>query len=121
MANQNQKYVDLLDEDTPIAGQKFGCISFVSPERIIKQREIFYFEEFVKQWSFIAAGRAFESYLHFLTIKYNIPFADLIDDYNQFVVDEESELRNALNVSDDYKTFVEKFDADLMDAFQKVS
>ena len=25
----NPKYVDLLDEDKPIAGQKFACISFV--------------------------------------------------------------------------------------------
>ena len=28
----NPKYVDLLDEDKPISGQKFACISFVSPE-----------------------------------------------------------------------------------------
>ena len=31
--------VDLLDEDRPIAEQKFVCLSFVSPEKIIKQRE----------------------------------------------------------------------------------
>jgi len=30
----NPKYVDLLEEDKPIAGQKFVCISFVSPEKI---------------------------------------------------------------------------------------
>ena len=40
--NVNSKYVDLLEEDKPIAGQKFACISFVSPEKIIKQKEIFY-------------------------------------------------------------------------------
>ena len=38
---ENPKYVDLLDEDKPIAGQKFCCVSFVSPEHIIKQREHF--------------------------------------------------------------------------------
>ena len=26
---ENPKYVDLLDEDKPIAGQKFCCVSFV--------------------------------------------------------------------------------------------
>ena len=46
----NPKYVDLLEEDKPIAGQKFVCVSFVSPEKILKQREMFYFEQFLKKW-----------------------------------------------------------------------
>ena len=36
---KNPKYVDLLEEDKPIAGQKFVCVSFVSPENILKQKE----------------------------------------------------------------------------------
>ena len=36
--NENPKYADLLEEDKLIAGQKFVCLSFVSPEHIIKQR-----------------------------------------------------------------------------------
>ena len=35
----NKRYVDLLDVDKPIAGQGFGCYSFISPEKILKQRE----------------------------------------------------------------------------------
>ena len=35
--NNKTKYVDLLEEDKPIAGQKFTCISFVSPEKYIKK------------------------------------------------------------------------------------
>ena len=46
------KYIDLLDEDNPVAGQKFVCLSFVSPEKIIKQREEYLFEKFVEQWQF---------------------------------------------------------------------
>jgi hypothetical protein len=44
--NQSQKkivklksdpsYVDVLSEDKPISGQKFGCFSFLSPEKILK-------------------------------------------------------------------------------------
>ena len=33
------KHVDLLDEDKPIANQKFVCISFVSPEKILEKKE----------------------------------------------------------------------------------
>ena len=59
MAKQNQKnsvtdapkyFVDLLNEDKPIAGQKFACVSFVSPEKILKQKNHFFFEEFLKGW-----------------------------------------------------------------------
>ena len=37
----NPKYIDLLEEDKPISSQKFVCVSFCSPEKIIKQKEMF--------------------------------------------------------------------------------
>ena len=43
---ENTKYVDLLDEDKPVAGQKFVCISFISPEQILKKKELFFFEKY---------------------------------------------------------------------------
>ena len=39
---ENTKYIDLLDEDKPIAGQKFACLSFISPEEIIKNKQLFF-------------------------------------------------------------------------------
>ena len=47
--DSNPKYIDLCDEDPPIAGQKFACLSFVSPEKILKKREVYIFEQFLKQ------------------------------------------------------------------------
>lgn len=38
----NPKYVDLCDEDQPIAGQKFACLSFVSPEKYYKSENYIY-------------------------------------------------------------------------------
>ena len=46
------KYIDLLDEDKPIAEQKFVCLSFVSPEKVIKNKGLFLFEQFTKQYNF---------------------------------------------------------------------
>ena len=48
----NKSYVDLLVEDKPISGQKFVCISFLSPEKILKQKQLFFFEEFLKHFDF---------------------------------------------------------------------
>ena len=32
--SNNPKYIDVLDEDKPVAGQKFVCVSFISPEKM---------------------------------------------------------------------------------------
>ena len=50
--SENPKYIDLLDEDKPLAGQKFACISFVSPEEIIKQKNLFFFSRVPKTLGF---------------------------------------------------------------------
>ena len=57
----NPKYVDLLEEDKSISGQKFVCVSFCSPEKILKQKELFYFEEFLKKWEFDKSMEKFVS------------------------------------------------------------
>ena len=49
---ENNKYVDLLDEDKPIAGQKFACLSFISPEKILKTKRIIYIWRIFKTMGF---------------------------------------------------------------------
>jgi hypothetical protein len=68
----NPKYIDLCDEDPPIAGQKFTCLSFISPEKILKKRELFLFEEFIKQWDFSKSMEKSLDFLNFLAYKYNL-------------------------------------------------
>ena len=36
------EHIDLLDEDKPIAEQKFVCLSFVSPEKILKDKNLYF-------------------------------------------------------------------------------
>ena len=62
----NKCYVDLLDEDRPIAGQAYFCASFISPEDIVKQRETYFFEQFVKTWEFAKSVEKFTQFLNFL-------------------------------------------------------
>ena len=40
---------DFLENDDPIPGQKYGCITFVSPDSMVEKRELFYMEEFFKK------------------------------------------------------------------------
>ena len=55
------KLVDLLEEDKPIAGQKFVCVSFVSPDKILKDKNMFLFQEFLKSWDFNKSRARIES------------------------------------------------------------
>jgi hypothetical protein len=40
---------DFLDIDSPIAGQNYVCLSFVSPEKTLKEKELFLFNKFMNQ------------------------------------------------------------------------
>lgn len=104
--SKNVNYVDLLEEDKPISGQKFACLSFVSPEDIIKQREHFFFEEFLKQWNYKKSMDVMLHFISFISYKYNLTFDKLNEDFQDFVKNEHSELMK-YNVNDDFKTFVD--------------
>lgn len=104
----NPKYIDLCDEDQPLAGQKFVCMSFISPEKILKKRETYLFEHFVKQWEFTKSMAKFSDFLQFLSFKYNLSIEDLMKDIADFSKEEEKNLREQCTVEDDYKNFLDK-------------
>ena len=108
----NPKYVDLLEEDKPIAGQKFVCVSFVSPENIIKQKQIFYFEQFLKKWDLNKSMEKFVQFINFVSFKYNISFDDLTNDFKEFVKEEKDTLSKT-SMEDDYKTFLDNNEEEL--------
>jgi hypothetical protein len=114
--SQNPKYVDLLEEDKAIAGQKFVCISFVSPEKILKMKEIFFFEEFLKKWDFSKSMDKFLQFLNFVSYKYNLKFDDITNDFKEFVKEEHANLTNS-SLEDDYKTFLDQNESELEDGF----
>jgi len=115
---KNPKYVDVLDEDETIAGQKFVCMSFVSPEKILKKREIYLFDNFVQQWDFTKSLSKFFDFLHFMAYKYNLKIDDLVADFNDFAKEEEIKIKS-VSVEDDYKTFLDKQEDALTTQFQK--
>ena len=48
MTDRELKEEDFLNNDMPIPGQNFVCLSFISPEKIIKNKELYYMHNFVK-------------------------------------------------------------------------
>ncbi len=114
----NPKYVDLLDEDKPIAGQKFTCISFVSPDSILKKKELFYFEEFLKHWDYTKGVQKFTAFLNFLSYKYSMNFDKVMTDFQEYIKSEEADLVKT-NIGDDYKNFLDAKEDDLEKVFNE--
>lgn len=112
----NPKYVDLLEVDKTIAGQTFGCFSFISPEKIIKQREMFFFEEFLKQWEMSKSMEKFHQFLNFVSFKYKLQFEEVMKDFEAFVKEERETIVNS-TIEDDYKTFLDKQEDELEKKF----
>jgi hypothetical protein len=112
----NPKYVDILEVDKPIAGQEFACFSFCSPEKILKQKEIFFFEEFLKNWEFHKSMDKFLQFLNFISYKYNVAFDDLNKDFDDFTQEEKAILAKS-NLSDDFKTYLDNNEDRLQKAF----
>jgi len=114
--SSNNKYVDLLEVDKPIAGQTFGCFSFISPEKILKQREMFFFEEFLKQWEMNKSMEKFHQFLNFISFKYKLQFEEVIKDFETFVKEERDTIIKS-SLEDDYKTFLDRDEDELEKKF----
>jgi len=114
----NPKYVDVLDEDAGIAGQKFTCISFLSPDKILEKRETFLFNKFVEQWDFTKSMNKFGDFINFISYKYNLNVETVFKDYNEFCKEEQDMLQKN-GVSDDYQNFLDKNEDKLTEQFQR--
>ncbi len=116
---ENPTYVDLLDEDKPISGQKFVCVSFVSPENILKQKNNFLFEQFLKHFDFSKSVEKFRQFLSFVSYKYNLDQNTMLADFDDFVKSEQETLRET-NIDDEYKNFLDANEEELDASFGKM-
>jgi hypothetical protein len=93
-----------------------SCFSFISPDKILKQREMFYFEEFLKQWEMNKSMEKFHQFLNFVSFKYKLQFEEVIKDFESFVKEERDTIVNS-SIEDDYKTFLDRDEEELEKKF----
>ena len=115
----DKNYIDLLDEDKPISGQKFVCMSFISPEDIIKQRELYNFEAFLKQWDMSTSLKKFNQFMMFIAYKYGLTFESLSKDLEEFCKEEKDNLFT-FTIEDDYKSFMDLNEKNLQESFNSI-
>ena len=116
--NQSPVHVDLLDEDNAIAGQKFCCLSFVSPEKIIKNFEEFKFERFIDQYEWERTADIYIRFIQYLSYKYDVGFDEMVRDLAEFREAEKEKLQGS-SCAGHYKTYCEQNEDALMTEFNK--
>tara|TARA_B000000475_G_scaffold244520_1_gene217089 strand:- start:57 stop:734 length:678 start_codon:yes stop_codon:yes gene_type:complete len=90
MAQENEIEEDFLSVDNKVPGQNYCCLSFISPEKVLKQKETFILHEFLKE----------------ISTEYNITESKLIDKFEDFKYKNESTLTEKFTEDNDFSTNV---------------
>lgn len=114
------KYVDLLNEDTSISGQKFVCLSFLSPEDHIKNKELFFFEKYLKNFEVRKSIEKFNNFLNFISYKYSLDSNKILKELDDFLIVEKEKLF-LTTLEDDYKTFLDNSEEELLKEYNKIN
>ena len=81
---------DYLEVDTPIPGQSYSCLSFVSPENVIKDKNLQYIHKFLKT----------------IAKNYDLDRDTIVEKYKDFLYINEEKLEEEYNQENDFKTSV---------------
>lgn len=63
MSNKQEPVEDFLDEDTEIPGQRYVLLSFLSPEKVLDKKELFFFQKFLHAYEVDWKVKNLEKYL----------------------------------------------------------
>lgn len=88
---------DFLNVDKPIPGQNYVCMSFISPEKVLKNKEIFLMENFLK---------GFVTKLNDLNHNLNLDYENVKNEYDSFIFKNKDELEGDFFKQNNYQTTI---------------
>jgi hypothetical protein len=110
--------IDYLEEDPELPNQRYVVVSFLSPEKIIKQKQEFYFEKFIQWADYDWKVKGMEHFVAFLSKKYSIQIDDIMKDVREFEKTHKEEMKKS-DIGDKYATFLLKHEKEVQEAFDK--
>ena len=90
MENNNEIEEDFLSVDHKVPGQNFVCLSFISPEKVLKKKDTYILHEFLKS----------------ICEEYKLTENELIDKFEDFKYKNETELNEKFTEDNDFQTNV---------------
>jgi hypothetical protein len=110
--------VDYLDEDPEIPNQRYSIISFLSPEKTIKQKSEFFNEKFIEWLDYDWKVKGMEHFMAFLSKKYSLKVDDLMADKEEFTKVHNAEIKKT-DVHEQYEVFLLKMEKELENEFSE--
>lgn len=108
--------IDYLEEDPEIPTQRYCIISFISPEKVIKQKEEFMNEKFIEWLEYDWKVEGMNNYVAFLAKKYNLKVDDLFKDLEDFKKIHNEAIRKT-DIHEKHEVFLLKNEKDLETQF----
>ena len=108
--------IDYLEEDPEIPTQRYCIVSFLSPEKIIKQKQEFMNEKFIEWLEYDWKVKGMENYIAFLSKKYNLKIDDLFKDLEDFRKIHNEEIKKT-DIHEQYQVFLLKNEKELETQF----
>lgn len=81
---------DFLEVDVPIPGQSYVCLSFISPEKVLKDKNLKFLQSFLKDTA----------------SNYDLSLEDLTKKYTDFLYANQAQLEQEFHEEQDFKTSV---------------
>ena len=81
---------DYLEADKEIRGQNYVCLSFISPENVLKDKELFKVHNFLQS----------------IATEYNLQEEEIVDKYKDYLFNEEEHLNKQFTEKNNFKTSV---------------
>ena len=81
---------DYLEADKEIRGQNYVCLSFISPENVLKDKEMFKVHNFLQS----------------IATEYNLQEEEIVDKYKDYLFNEEDNLNKQFTEKNNFKTSV---------------
>ena len=99
---------DFLEVDSAVPGQGYGVFSFLSPENVLKKKEVFVMGEFLK---YLCDNSEFLKNNLISEDKPKLDYSKTKDLYDDFIFKKEDELENKFHEMENFRTTVRGFKA----------
>ena len=120
MSDKNTPTVveDFLDEDAEIPGQRYVLLSFISPEKVLDKKELFFFQKFIQAYEVDWKLKNLEKYMVEVVKNVNDQLDDRIKELEKSDQFDQANIcrKNRLRIDDvmsEYGSFVQKNRADI--------
>ena len=109
---------DFLDEDTEIPGQRYVLLSFISPEKVLEKKDIFFFKKFLESYEVDWKIKNLEKYMVSVVQNINDQLDERIKELEKNDQNDQATIcrKNRMNITtlmSEYEPFVQKNRADI--------